>query len=116
METYDPHRKCADYAREDPHFQCGPQCPEMIQLVIHTRYGGFGPFDLGCGHKHGLFDTARRDCPALRAAVAGDPAYEVIVVPRAALWYIDEYDGLECVREGRVWRDAAGPEAPFWRR
>lgn len=78
----------------------------MRKVAIHASYGSFYSPDfetLGCGHKH-LWGYDNRDCPVLIERVLQmGPPYMVVEVPDDARWYVDEYDGFESVREGRVW-------------
>ena len=99
----------------------------LTKVVINTCYGGFGlsdevhrllgsiyddywdtsPWDEG----HHIDSLAFRMLPDLVAAVEllgeaanGDCAeLEVVSVPSDADIYITDYDGVETLREGRVW-------------
>ena len=85
----------------------------MKKIVINRSYGGFGlSYDalqaLGIESEHDI----ERDDPKLVALVesmgkkANGRHSELIVVeiPDDVEYYVDEYDGMECIRENhRVW-------------
>jgi hypothetical protein len=85
----------------------------MKKIVINRCYGGFGlSYDalqaLGIESEHDI----ERDDPKLVAVVEsmGDKANSrnsqliVVEIPDDVQYFIDEYDGMECIRENhRVW-------------
>jgi translation initiation factor 2 alpha subunit (eIF-2alpha) len=85
----------------------------MKKIVINRCYGGFGlSYDalqaLGIESEHDI----ERDDPKLVAVVEsmGNKAncrfseLKVVEIPEDVQYFIDEYDGIECIRENhRVW-------------
>jgi hypothetical protein len=84
-----------------------------IEIVINTTFGGFSLTDEMIEYlsKEGIEanqwgDDLPRDSAALVAAVKATTGHDlkVVEIPSDARWYVDNYDGVESIREGRTWR------------
>lgn len=88
-----------------PHGEDDPTWPTLLEAAKGRREDA--PRFFGAEHR----DAEARTCPALVNAVEalGDRAsgeharLQVIEIPDDAEWYLDEYDGQETIREGRIW-------------
>ena len=95
-----------------------------MKIAIHTCYGRF---ELSRKARYLLkekgFTSTRRSCPELErndpklievieklGAEASFPTDEIKIVEipdDVKDWYIDEYDGMETIKEGRCWKGSS---------